>query len=313
MPFPSITTSYAGVSTKDILQLVVLGNEAFEKGAVAIHEDVDDKGLELTRMVVANDIIQTYASMPSVPSNALTITPRRLDPVKMMLFDFINPMEFQSYWKQFQQDGPLEDKILNPQVQAGIIDAYTKRSDNQLGRLIWQGSKAAGGASPLRHIDGIVTRAYADASVVKTGVTGTLTAANIIAAFTALNTLVTDALYEDPAVKFVCSTGTGRLYKDAIRALSFKGQGPAEKVPLIFDNRDILTFTGFPANYILAVKTGADEAVSGLHAAVNAEDDMKNLLIEKYRPEGDLYFIKATFSLDVNYDFSEETFLSIPA
>lgn len=310
MPYPSITTSYAGVSTKDILQLLVVGNEAFEKGALYIHEDIDDKGLELTRMQVANDIIQPYASMPSVPSNALTITPRSLVPVKMMLFDFINPMEFQSYWKQFQQEGPLEDKVMNPQVQAAIIDAYAKRSDNQLGRLIWQGSKALAAPSPLRYIDGIVTRAIADGAVTKTAATGVLTEANVIASFKALDLIITDALYEDPNCVFACSTGTARLYQNAIRALSFKGQSPAEAVPLMFNNRRIMAFSGFPANYILAGRMTSDAATSNLFAGLNAEDDADNLVIQKYRPESDLYFIKATFSLDVNYGFGEELFLS---
>jgi hypothetical protein len=310
MPYPSITTSYTGVSTKDILQLLVLGNEAFEKGALYVHEDIDDKGIELTRMVVASDIIQPYQSMPTVPSNALTITPRRLDPVKMMLFDFINPMEFQSYWKQFQNDGPLEDKVLNPQVQAAIIDAYSKRSDNQLGRLIWQGSKALAAPSPLRYIDGIVTRAIADVNVQKTAATGALTTGNVIAAFNNLDALITDALFEDPDVVFACSTGTFRLYQQAVRALTNKGQGPAEWVPPVCNNRKILTFSGFPANYILAGKMTSNSATTNLHAAVNAEDDANNLVIQKWRPEGDLYFIKATFSLDVNYGFGEELFLS---
>lgn len=313
MPFPSITTGYAGVSTKDILQLAVLGNEAFEKGVIAIHEDIDDKGMELTRMAVANDIIQTYASVPNNPSNALTITPRRLDPIKMMIYDFINPMEFQSYWKQFQKEGPLEDKILNPQVQAGIMDAYSKRTDNQLGRLIWQGSKALANPSPLRYIDGIITRAFADANVVKTAATGVLTEANVIASFKALDLLITDALFNDKNMKFACSAGTARLYQNAIRALSFKGQSPAENVPLIFNNREIIPFSGFPADYILAAKLSDDEATAALRAALNATDDSKNLQIEKWRPEADLYFIKATFSLDVNYVFSEEIFLSRPA
>lgn len=313
MAFPSITNNYAGVSTKDILQLLVLGNEAFDKGALYIHEDIDDKGLELTRMVVASNIIQPYASMPSVPSNALTISPRTLTPTKMMLFDFVNPMEFQSYWKQFQQSGPLEDKVLNPQVQAAIIDAYAKRSDNQLGRLIWQGSKALGNGNALGFIDGIVTRAIADAAVLKPTNTGTLTAANIIAALTALDLLITDQLFEDPNMVFAMSTGSFRLYQNAIRALTNKGQAPAEWVPPIFQNRKILTFTGFPSDYILAGRMTSSAATSNLHAAVNAENDADALTIQKWRPEGDVYFIKATFSLDVNYGFGEELFLSKPS
>lgn len=312
MAFPNITTNYAGASTKDILQLLVIGNQAFEKGLFYIHEDIDDKGLELNRMTVANDIIQVYQSMPTVPSNALSHVPRRLDPVKMMIYDHINPMEYQGYWKQFQQEGPLEDKILNPQVQAAIIDAYAKRSNNQLGRLIFRGDTSLGAANPLGKINGLVTLAVADANVIKPTAVGNITSANVIAILTSLHAVMTDDVWEHPDTVLLMNTGDFRKYQDAVIALTNKGQGPAEKVPAIFKDTKIVPLSGMPANYVLAGRfSGGIDSIG--QAAVNASDDPDNLVIQKFRPEGDLYFIKATFSLAVNYSFAEELFLYKPA
>jgi hypothetical protein len=312
MPFPSITTSYAGVTTKDILQLAVLGNEAFEKGLFYIHEDIDDKGLELTRMVVASNPIQPYAAVPTNPSNSLSMTPRRVDPVKLMVYDFVNPMEFQGYWKQFQQEGPLEDKILNPQIQAAIMDGYSKRANNQIGRLIWQGDTTLLTPSPIRYFNGIVTRAEADAAVLKSAAVGSITAANVLSIFTALYAIVSDEVLDDPDFKFVTSSTVGRLFQDAIIALPNKGKDPSQKVEMQFKGKPIVTCSGFTANRILAGKFGASPVLN-LHAGVNAVDDPSNLIIEKYRPEQDLYFIKALFSMDVNYGFAEEMFMYKPA
>lgn len=312
MAFPNITTQYAGVSTKDILQLLVIGNQAFEKGLFYIHEDIDDKGLELNRMSVTDDIIQVYQSMPTTPSNALNHTPRRLDPIKMMIYDHINPMEYQGYWKQFQQDGPLEDKVLNPQVQAAIIDAYSKRTNNQLGRLIFRGDVTLGAANALGKINGLVTLAAADVSVQKAAAVGNITAANVIAILTSLHAIMSDQIWEDPSTVIVMNTGDFRKYQDAVIALSNKGQGPAEKVPAIFKDTKIVPLSGMTPNNILAGRfSGGIDSIA--HAAVNAEDDAENLVIQKFRPEGDLYFIKATFSLAVNYAFSEELFMYKPA
>lgn len=315
MPNPVITTAYAGENTADILQLMVLGAEAIDKGSFYVHENVQ-KAKEITRGIVGANPIREYQSMPSDPINALSFTPRTLTPSRMMVFDTVNPMEFQNYWREYQPTGALADKELAPEIKKVIVELYRKQIDNQLGRLIWQGDTTLGSASPLRYFNGIVPRAVADANTLKPSVTGTLTAVNIIAALTATDVLIPDSLYEDPNMVFHMSTADARLYLDALIALPNKDRGPSDSrniSELTFKTRKIRTYSGFPKNFILAAKADTNPINTNLHAAVNMVDDPDNLKIERYRPEGDLFFIKANFEMDVNYGFSEEIVISRPS
>lgn len=312
MPNPVITTNYAGMTTGEVLQLLVLGNEAFEKNSFMFHEDIDDKGLELSRMVVGSNLIQAYAAMPANPSNAMTFTPRRLDPVEVMLYDEFNPKEFRSYWKEFQKEGPLADKDLDPAIKNAIVANYAKRVNNQLGQLIWSGDKSTNGA--LKFIDGIVTKATADANVPKVTPAGNLTAANIIAQLTATHALISDALFADAEGTLHMSTRDFRFYQDALVALTQKGPGPDTlNAPITtFKGMPIKHYSTFPTNRILFAKA-SNSADSNLMAGMNKNSDVDNIKIERHRPEGDIYFIKANFSLDVNYGFGEELVLYNPA
>jgi hypothetical protein len=312
MPNPTITTSYAGNDIGKILQLSVVGNEAVKKGSFYIHEDVQ-KEKEITRGFVSDNIIQEYQAMPTVPSNALSFTPRKLAPKKMMIYDLINPMDFQSFWEQYQPEGPLADKVLNRDIQRVILEMYTKKSDNQLGRIIWQGNTAAGATSPLRFFNGIVTTAIADSTVIDVTPAGVITESNVIAVLTACDSAIPDALYEDPTMIIHMNTGDFRKYQNAIIAKTYKGQGEAEKVPAIFKGREIRTYSGFPANYIMVAKADTNPINTALHMGVNMVNDPENLKLERWRPEGDLYFLKASFMMDVNYAFGEEIVLYQPA
>lgn len=311
MANPTISTAYAGSDIGKILQLAVVGNEAVKKGSFYIHENVQ-KTKEITRGFVADNIIQEHQAMPTTPSNALSFTPRNLTPVKMMIFDLINPMEFQSFWEQYQPEGPLADKVLNTDILRVILEMYTKKSDNQLGRLIWQGDKTAGPTSPLRFFDGIVTRAISDADVIDVTPAGNITANNVLSILSSCDTAIPDELYEDPTMIIHMNTGDFRKYQDAIIARDYKGQGEADKVPAIFKGREIRTYSGFPANHVMIAKADTNPVNTNLHMGVNMASDTENLKLERWRPEGDLYFLKAAFMMDVNYGISEEVVLYQP-
>lgn len=312
MPNPAITTVYDGDHIGEILQLMVVGNEAVEKGSLYIHEDVAKKR-EITRGFASDNLLQDYQAMPTVPSNALSFTPRYLEPRKAMVFDLINPMEFQSFWREYQPDGPLADKVLDPKIQRVITELYTKKVNNQIGRLIWQGSLTAGASSPLRFFDGYVTRAIADTAVIDVTPAGNITSSNVIAILDACLSAIPDSLINDPDNVFHMSTRDVRAYQTAVKNLTYKGQGPADTVPKVFQGKEIRDYSGFPNNYIMVCKSSANPLSSNLHMAVNLESDTENLVIERYRPEGDLYFIKANLQMDVNYAFGEEIVLYQPA
>lgn len=312
MPNVSVTSNYAGESISDILQLMVLGNEAVDKGALYVVDQskAGQKEVSIGRMTATSDLLQDRQAEPTNPSNALTYDERKITPLEFMFYDKFNPRNFEPSWRQFQPDGPLVDRVNNPKIQKAIMEVLTKRINQQIGKLIWQGDKTTTGA--LRFFDGFVTIAKADANVIAVTPAGNITEANVQSILKSADAAIPDALYDDPSVVFLMNTADTRKFQDSVIALANKGQGPADEVPLIYKGRKLVNFSGFPANHIMIAKTGSGPD-SNLWGAVDMQDDAENLKIERWRPESELFFIKALGKMAVNYGFGQEIVLYKPA
>jgi hypothetical protein len=55
---------------------------------------------------------------------------------------------------------------------------------------------------------------------------------------------------------------------------------------------------------ICKATTGTD---SNLYAGVDGANDVENFKIERLRPEGELFFLKALFKMDVNFSIDSES------
>lgn len=312
MPNPSVTSNYAGESISDILQLMVLGNEAVQKDALYIVDQskAGQKEVSIGRMTATADLLQDRQAEPTNPSNSLTYDERKITPLEFMFYDKFNPRNFETAWRDFQPEGPLVDRVNNPKIQKAILKVTSERIHEQIGKLIWQGDKTTTGA--LRFFDGFVTLAKADANVIDVTTSGAITEANVQSILKAADAAIPNALYDDPSVVFLMNTGDTRKYQDSVIALTYKGQGPADQVPLIYKGRKIVNFSGFPANHVMVAKIGAGPD-SNLWGAVDMQDDPENLKIERWRPESELFFIKALGKMAVNYGFGQEIVLYQPA
>ena len=102
------------------------------------------------------------------------------------------------------------------------------------------------------------------------------------------------------------NTGDFRKYQQSVRALTNKGQGPAENVPAEYGGKEIRYYSQAPANKILGcvATTGTD---SNFYAACDKSNDMENFIIEKLRPEGEHYFMKALFKMDAGFSIDSES------
>jgi hypothetical protein len=311
MANPSISTNNGGQVIPSILELVALGNEAVQKGSVYVIDGIQDK-VSLPRLTNSDDVLQDRQALPTTPSNALAYTERQIIPLDVMYYDKFNPRLFESVWKEFQPSGPLVDKVTDPDMQRAIISVVSKSINKQVGKLIWQGNVSAGSSSPLRFFDGFITKALADGSVSNPTPAGNITSSNVIAVMDAVDAEIPDALYDDQDFIFHMSTKNFRDYQTAVKNLTYKGQGPADLVPAIYKGREIRYYSGFPENYVLACKASTTPD-SALMAAVDMVNDPENIKIERWRPEGEEFFIKVLFKMAVNYPFSQELILYKPA
>jgi hypothetical protein len=307
MASPTITnTNYNGDVLDYIITEAVTGNEVFDKGSVYVIPDVQSK-ISIGKMVSTTNPIKKREAMPVTKSASVTWSEASLSPAEMQIFiNDINPRLFEAIWRPFQPKGALPEKVLNPQIQKVFADVVLKQAQNQIARMLWSGDVSLGLDDPLGFFDGYITRSIASSANIDVTNVGVITVNNIVNILDACESSVPDALFEDPDMVYHMKTSTFRLYQQAIRKLSYKGQGPAEAVPAIYGNRDIRHYSGFPSNKILVAKatTGQD---SNLYAAVDKVTDVENFQIEKLRPEGEFYFLKALFKMDANLSIASES------
>jgi len=306
MASPVLSSNYNGDVLDYIITEAVTENEAVAKGSVYVIPDVPNK-ISIAKMVSSANPIIDREAMPTTKSATVTWSEATLTPVDMMIYvPDINPRIFEAAWRPFQPSGALPNKVLDPSIQKVFADVVMKQAQNQIGRLFWQGDTTLASSSPLHFFNGYVTRAAASATNIDATNAGVLSATTILAALENCNNAVPDALFDDPNMIFHMSTTSYRYYQQALRATTYKGLEYANGMEGQFAGREIRHYSGFPNNKILVCKstTGTD---SNLYAATDKINDVENFIIEKLRPEGEHYFLKALFKMDANFSIDSES------
>ncbi len=306
MASPAVTSNFNGDVLDYIIREAVVGNEAFEKGSIYVMEDVQEK-ISIAKMTSSALPIIAREAMPTTKSATVTWSEATLSPVDMMIYiPDINPRVFENVWRPFHPKGALPNKVLDPNVQKVFADVVLKQAQNQIGKLLWQGDTTAAASTRLNFFNGYCTRAAGSSTNIDVTNIGVITAANVLTVLENVVAAIPDALFENPDFYLNMSTATFRLYQRADRALTTKGQeqwGAAEQV---FANVKIKHYSQFPANQILGcVSTNGQD--SCLYTAVDKSRDVENLIIEKLRPEGEHFFLKALFKMDANFSLDSES------
>jgi hypothetical protein len=303
---PVLTSNYNGDVLDYIITEAVVGNEAVDKGSVYVIPDVPSK-ISIGKMVsTANPIIDREA-MPTTKSATVTWSESTLTPAEMMIYiPDINPRIFEAAWREFQPKGALPNKVLDPNIQKVFADIVLKQAAKQVGKLLWQGDNTLAASNPLHFFNGYFTRAAASSTNIDVTNIGTITTANVQTILENCLQSVPDALYDDKDVCFHMNTGDFRKYQSSVRQLSYKGQGPADSVPAEYGGKEIRYYSQAPANKILVCRASTGPE-SNFYAACDRVNDMENFIIEKLRPEGEHYFLKALFKMDANFSIDSES------
>lgn len=306
MASPAVTSNFNGDVLDYIIREAVVGNEAFDKGSIYVMEDVQEK-ISIAKMTSSALPIIAREAMPTTKSATVTWSEATLSPVDMMIYiPDINPRVFENVWRPFHPKGALPNKVLDPNVQKVFADVVLKQAQNQIGKMLWQGNVAASASTRLNFFDGYCTRAAASATNIDVANIGVITVANVITVLENVVAAIPDALFENPDFCLHMSTATFRLYQRADRALTTKGQEQWGAAEAVFANVPIRHYSQFPANQVLGcVATNGQD--SCLYSAVDRSRDVENLIIEKLRPEGEHFFLKALFKMDANFSLDSES------
>jgi hypothetical protein len=306
MSSPAITSNFNGSVLDYIITEAVVGNEAFDKGSVYVMEDVQEK-ISIAKMTSSANPIIAREAMPTTKSATVTWSEATLEPADMMIYiPDINPRLFENVWREFQPKGALPDKVLDPRIQKTFADVVLKQAQYQIGKLLWQGDTTAASSTRLNFFNGYCTRAVASATNIDVTNIGVISAANVMTVFENVIAAIPDALFENPDFYLHMSTATFRIYQRADRALTTKGEQPWGAADQMFGNVKIRHYSAFPANQILGcVATNGTD--SNLYAAVDKVRDVENFKIERLRPEGEHFFLKALFKMDANFSIDSES------
>lgn len=303
----TFSSNYNGDNIAQILEAMVIGNQAQEKGSVNLFTD-HHQNVHLPRLKASGNVLEDPVETPSTPADAFTYDERTITTNDMMFFDLVNPRTFENAWRDFQPTGDLVDALFDSDVQAALIRETVKSVSNQLGNVIWAGDTSLGGSDPLRFFDGYVTLLDADADTVKPTPAGVITEGNVISILELVHQSIPDQVYDDPNMVIHMNTADFRLFQSAARALDFKGAEIADAQASRYGGFEIRHYTGLPKDRIVAaVATSGND--SNLHAATYLENDPNNVKFERYRPESELFIVKVLFRYGVQIGFPEETVL----
>ena len=306
----TVTSNYVGEVADILLSLTKVGNQAIEKGSVYLQAGVQ-KEIFLPRFNASADQLQDRQEDPNAPSDSFAYDERSIAPLDAMFFDTVNPRNFEDVWREFQPVGPLVDRVDNPKIQAAIMEETMSTIATQLGKLIWQGDTAAGGASPLRFFDGYRKILLADGATAVTP-EGALTSANILSILDKTVAAIEDAVYDDPNMIIHMSTSAFRKYEAASRSLDFKGSAITDSGEARYAGFEVRHYSGMEADTIIVAKSTAGKD-SNLWAAVDTMTDSSDVKIARYRPESEKFIVKALLKYAVNVGNPTECVIYVAA
>ena len=310
---PTITTNYAGDVLNEIKGLLATGNETVERGLVNVIDQIRYK-TAIPRIQV-NNLIGPRAANPSASLGTITVDERYLTPTDAMLYQRFNPRNFESFWRPWQPEGQLVFRELPSDVQIRFLEEFVKYQRTWVGRNLWQGDTGGAAVAPYNNlVDGLVTRAKADADVIDVaGAVALTTAALTKAAFESVYDLVPAEVKNNPNFRFFASDATCELYTDAVHDQTNKGNDFTMGAPLFYKGKPIERLVGFPDNTIMATHSSADQS-SNLHIGIDWDMDSINagneaIKVERFRPDSEQYFVRIDFKLDTQIAFGEEVVL----
>ena len=348
--------SYAGSVLEDLLVYTVQGNDTFREGLIHIVPGIQMKKslphVSLGKIIQDNVPTPTSthgAAKDSENFNQYTFSERYLEPQDFMVYLEFNPRDFEDYWKEFQPNGELIFRELDPKVQATMLHLLVDRKDEYIGDSIWGSRKGGvdakitgpasttlGGSSaagPMKYFDGVMMRILNNlqANTKVEGGTGTEEQKNeaatgkvVLAGATEFTTgeQVEKALYamyqkcpknirKSKQLTFVMGWEAWDLYDQYLSSKDAKYTENANVNTFRFKGKRVVVINGIPESTIILGRfsSGID---SCLWMGVDYATDQESVKVEKLQANSELYFFQMRMKVDVNIVLPSEIVVWTP-
>jgi hypothetical protein len=306
-------SNYNGEVLDNLYLVTGVGNEVIAKGAAKLHTDIAYK-LALPRLSQTADPIGDYvAAAPVAVTATTTYAERELVVAPMTVYEKFVPNTFRAIWKQWQSVGDFTNMELNAQLLNAILEVYKPGIGTQMSKLFWQGDNSLGAGNALNKFDGIITRAIADANVIKPTPAGIITSANFMDILAACWAAIPDKYIDDPDYVLHINTTDYKTMMAGNTALKQAFVGVfGQSLEDMYQTKKIKHFQGLPRHHIVGAKTTNDES-SNLHLGVWVDPDMESVVVDKEANNSREWFLRLDYLADANYSVSEELLLYTPA
>ena len=302
------TSSFVGTPVNELFELLVLGAETVDKGLLHVFQDKRNV-VHLNRFRTSTDQIRLRVATPT-NIDAMAKDERAITPGKAMFYTEFDPLDFGSEdWPFLWSQGSTVRARAAAELERAILSTVGKSVNNSVDKLTWQGDTLSGDAW-LAIADGLIKIIAADAATIKT-TPAAITPANVISVLEAVVAACPAPVKEMGAPTIICDHATKYSYREAARALDFKGTNIDGRIQDQFGGYPIASVGGMPASSI--VMTNAGGTTSNLKASTWFLNDYRNILIDRLQANSDLFFVKVSFDMGFNYVNGEEIVYHAPA
>jgi len=296
---PLDVPKYVQALFKDLL----FGAETIEKGLVQVVPMARNK-INMDRFTASTGNLTARVATPTTAADALTKDEKTLTMAEVMFYDEFDPKTFNVEPEYLRTIGPTVDAQAAVVLLNAIRDKVVESFNYDLENLMWNGDTASGDAW-LDPIDGFVKLIDADGTVNSVTPAGAVTATNVIAILEATLQAVPNVVKKKTGFKFLTNHTILELYKQAARALDYKGTNITEAIANRYGGYLIESVDKIPANRIFAGNFVNAEA-GELKVGVWSDADKYNVKIERLQANSDLFFIKINTEVGVQHVWGKQ-------
>jgi len=298
------TTSFVNTTVARLIEDLILGAITLDRGLAELLPR-KRKQISLNRFFADGDNLTVRFPLFSdaTDADAMTKDEKIIDLSELQFSDTFDPVEFNLDHEFLWTQGPSVESEPSAELNAAVMSVITKNINENLERLMWQGD--TGGAGMFVLLDGFIKKIDADVTVNSATTAGPITSANII---TALENLVaaTPAEVQELSNPTILLSHTDKyFYREAARALNFKGTNISEAIVDIFGGYPMVSTQGIPAGRLFLLNAGGGED-SELKVGTWADADRMNVLMAKESPLDDVFGIRARLDIGVNHVYGKQ-------
>ena len=303
-------SNYGGEVSEKIVMNIGLGNEIAKESISEMVTDVAGdfslpslKGTSLPFGVYTN-------GAPTEDTFVATYAERKLAMAKSTIYlEFVPETWHGTLWKKWQSVGDMTNLEMNTQFVSALIENLMDKAGLHYSLLSFQGDTSALASTKMHYFDGWVTRAIADANVIKPDPAGDITSNNFADILAAVWTAIPSHLIKDPDFTLKIDTAVWKLMQTSNLELTkaFAGVLGSNLADAKYLTSKLIPFDGMKSNHILGSKS------DNLYSGFWVDFEKESLLIDKVANNSKTWFLRLDCKFDANYALPEEIVLYEPA